>query len=174
MTHRRTAGFTLIELLLVMAILGIVVAIAMAGYRNARVRGNETSAVATLTTINHAQAAFAQACGNGHFAPTFAALVTPMPTTGHGFLSPDLTGEDKVSKSGYQFVMAGTAALDVKPSCTGATPVSSYRVSADPLVPGSGLRFFGTNGDRVVYHDTVTFAADMPETGAPPHGAEIK
>ena len=168
-------GFTLVELLLVLAIVGVVSAVGMAGYRSARVRGNETAAVAALTAINQAQVSFAQVCGNGHFAPTLDGLGTPMPTTGQAFLSPDLTQADTIAKSGYRFVMTGSLAADAKPSCTGVLPVSGYQVTADPLIPGSsGYRFFGSNTDRVVYHDTVTFAGNMPETGAPAHGAEIK
>lgn len=171
----RAAGFTLLELLLAMAIIGIMAAIAMAGYRHALVRGHETSAVASLTAINQAQAAFAQVCGNGHFAPTLIALGKPVPATGQAFLSPDLTLADSVSKSGYHVVMAGTAALDVKPSCVEVMPVTGYYVTADPIVPGtSGRRFFGSNQDRIVYEDMVTFVGSMPESGAPAHGAEIK
>jgi prepilin-type N-terminal cleavage/methylation domain-containing protein len=176
-TPGRTAssGFTLIELLLVLAIVGVVVSIGMAGFRVARVKGNETAALSALTAINQAQVAFAQACGNGRYAPTLAALGAPMPTSGRGFLSPDLTTGDPVVKSGYQFVMTGTEAVDVKPACTGIMPVSGYTVTADPLIPGTtGDRYFGSNTDRVVYQDGETFAGNMPGTGAPAHGAEIK
>jgi hypothetical protein len=38
----------------------------------------------------------------------------------------------------------------------------------------SGIQFFGTNTDRVVYSDSATFAGNMPETGAPGHGVEVK
>lgn len=168
-------GFTLVELLTVMAIVAIVAAIGMAGYRNAKVRGNETSAVASLTAINQAQAAFAQVCGNGHFAPTLAALGTPVSASGEPFLSADLTLSDPIAKSGYVFVLSGTAAPDAKPSCIGVIPVAGYQVTADPLTPGAtGLRFFGSNADRILYEDTGTFAGNMPETGAPAHGTEIK
>jgi prepilin-type N-terminal cleavage/methylation domain-containing protein len=169
------AGFTLVELLIVMAIVGIVAAIGMAGYRQAKVHGNETAAVAALTAINQAQASFAQICGHGHFAPTLAALGTTLPATGAAFLSADLTALDPVFKSGYQFVLAGTPALDARPSCTGVMPLSGYFVTADPINPGTtGLRFFGSNTDRVIYEDKVTFVGNMPETGAPAHGIEIK
>jgi prepilin-type N-terminal cleavage/methylation domain-containing protein len=169
------AGFTLIELLLVVAVVGVIVSIGMAGYRVAKVRGNETAAIAALTAINQAQVAFAQACGNGRYAPTLSALGVEMPTSGRAFLSPDLTTGDTIIKSGYQFVMTGTEAVDVKPACTGVMPVPGYTVTADPLVPGTTAdRFFGSNAGRVIYQDTATFADNMPGTGAPGHGTEIK
>jgi prepilin-type N-terminal cleavage/methylation domain-containing protein len=175
MPCRRLAGFTLIELLIVLAVVGVLVSIGMAGFRVARVKGNETSAVAALTAINQAQVAFAQACGDGRYAPTLSALGVPMPTSGRAFLSPDLTSGDTVLKSGYQFDMQGTEAVDAKPACNGVNPVAGYLVTADPVIPGStGDRFFATRTDRVVYEDTATFIGNMPETGPPAHGAEIK
>jgi prepilin-type N-terminal cleavage/methylation domain-containing protein len=166
-------GFTLVELLIVLAIIGIIASVAMAQYRNARVRGNEVSAVASLHTINQAQFAYAQSCGNQRFAPTLVALGTPMPTTGHGFLSPDLAVADPLIKSGYQFVLGGTATTDTMLGCTGVAGVTSYQLTADPVHRGmSGLRYFGTNPDRAVFEDTATFAGNMPETGNPGHGIE--
>jgi len=168
-------GFTLIELLIVLAIVGILLSVAMAIYRGARIRAGEASAISTLHAINQAQFEFAQLCGNQRFAPNLASLVAPMPTTGQGFLSPDL-GVDPLVKSGYQFTMAGTAVTDAGLTCTGGTPVESYQVTADPVLPGiSGNRFFATNSDRVVYEDPdKTFAPEMPERGAPSHGVEMR
>jgi len=169
------AGFTLVELLIVVAIIGVLASVSMALYRNARVRAGESSAIATLDAINQAQFAYAQLCGNQRYAPSLAALATAMPSTGQPFVSPDL-GMDPLEKSGYQFTMAGTPVTDTGQTCTGATPVESYKVTADPSRPGlSGNRFFATNTDRVVYEDAEkTFATDMPERGAPSHGAEMK
>jgi len=167
-------GFTLVELLMVIAIVGILSAIAMAGYRHARVTGSEAAAVAGLLTINQAQFAFAQTCGNQLYSPDLVGLGVPSPASGQPFISSDMAA-DPLIKSGYQFVLSGTAALDARQTCNGLAPVSSYRVTADPVNPGiSGIRFFGTNADRVVFADTVTFAQDMPERGAPGHGTEVK
>ena len=168
-------GFTLIELLIVMAIVGVLAAVGVAGYRLVKVRAAESAAISALTAINQAQFVFAQTCGNQQFSPTLAGLGVPAPTTGKAFLSPDLTADPAV-KSGYQFVLTGTSApLDGPKTCNGLTPLTSYALSGDPTSPGvSGLRFFGTNTDRVIYSDTATFAGEMPETGAPGHGTEIK
>ena len=170
----RSAGFTLIELLIVLAIVGVLASASMVGYRAARIRGAEASAIGALQAVTQAQFAFAQACGNQRYAPTLAALGTPMQTTGQAFLSPDLAA-DPLTKSGYTFVIAGTVVTDDGLTCTGVSPVMSYQLTADPLVPGvTGHRYFATNTDRVLYEDEASFANNMPETGPPGHGKEIK
>ena len=167
-------GFTLVELIIVVAIVGILASISMGVFLHARAQGNEASAVVTLVAVNQGQFAFAQACGNQHYAATLAALATPMPSTGSAFLSPDLS-MDPLIKSGYQFAMGGTPLNLEYKSCTGEPLLEHYFVTADPLHAGiSGVRFFGTNVDRIVFADGASFAGNMPETGPPTHGAESK
>ena len=170
-------GFTLIELLIVVAIVGILAALAMAGYRYARVRAGEASAMASLQAINQAQTSFAVTCGNQRYAPNLPSLAVPVPQTGQGFLSPDLTAADEVEKSGYRIVMSGTEPVDIVDvqTCNQVRPVDSYQVTADPVHPGlGGVRYFGTNASRAIFADTDTFFENMPERGDPDHGSELR
>ena len=168
-------GFTLVEMLIVVAIIGILASMAVAAHKYARMRGGEVAAVAALDAINKAQVSYRELCGNHRFyAPTLASLGVPMPG-GSAFLSPDLAQADPLTKTGYVIRMTASEVVDVDPMCTGAPPVSGYQVTADPLAFGAtGGKYFGTNTDGVIFEDDRTLSADMPESGTPPHGHEIK
>jgi hypothetical protein len=153
----------------------LLAAAAMVGYRQARIRSAEAAAVAALNAINQAQFAYMQSCGRGKYAPTLTALGTPAPGNAEGFVSPDLAVSDPLAKSGYLIQLSGTQATEGEQTCTSLTPLDRYRLTADPLTPGlTGNRFYGTNGDRVIYEDVQSFVEDMSESGAPGHGAEIR
>ena len=85
------------------------------------------------------------------------------------------TAADPIVKSGYRFALGGTGTTDDMLGCTGLAGLASYQLTADPVNPGaSGLRYFGTNTERAVFEDIATFAGNMPETGNPGHGIELR
>ena len=87
-------------MIIVGALIGVLVAIGVPQLLRARLAANEAGGIAALRAISSSEANYATTCGFGGYATDLADLVKPAPSSGHGFLSPDLS-INGVRKSGY-------------------------------------------------------------------------
>ena len=143
-------GFTLIELLIVVAIIGIIAAIAIPSLLRARVSANESATLGDMRTLISAQAAY-QSANSGLYDGNLSCLSDPdngcipsYPTNAPTFLDSQLASQQ--SKSGYNRSYQPGAAVGIIPPTASPSSRASYRYDATPVNIGqTGVRGFAAD-----------------------------
>jgi type IV pilus assembly protein PilA len=153
-------GFTLIELLIVVAIIGIIAAIAIPSLLRARVSANEAATIGDIRTVISAQAAY-QSANGGWYESNFVCLNNPSagcipsyPTNSPTFLDSQLASLQ--SKSGYdRSFSGGQAPQNYNSNISSPGSTTSYVYWATPTSPGqTGVRGFAGDSSGILCFST--------------------
>lgn len=144
------AGFTLVELLIVMSVILILMTLAIPQMQKVIKRGNETSAVQSLHTLNSMEGQYNSSFPTHGFACSLAELGGK---AGSGPPTPEaaqLISEDLASgnKAGYTFAITNCTKVTVN----NQDQVTSYEITAVPNTVGkTGDRGYCTDGNDIRY-----------------------
>lgn len=165
--QRLERGFSLIELLIVVAVILIIMGIAIPHFLRSKIAANESSAVASLRTIDEAEVTYSATFGIGY--ATLASLSTPAagcpaPTSLAACLIDPALGSG--TKSGY--IITSVA---LNGAGTVASPFVSFNAGALPVAfDQTGQRTFCSDQSGVIRFDIAGGAvpADCSASSLPP------
>jgi len=170
-SHKHIEGFSLLELLIVVAVIGILSAIAIPNLLSSRRAANEASAIAAIRVISSGEATYRATAGGGNYGD-LAALAT-LNFVDQKMGSATIAGPGS-PRTGFLFSAASVAGPGVPAFDAKAQP---FLHTSDDALFATGSRSFYVNELGIMYFNTTktapTCTADALRSTTPGVGGGI-